>query len=64
MPSHPATSPALEFLEWDVTAVAHHLLRGRLERAFVIGAGGGRDVLSALRFGARRVYAAGIRYSR
>ena len=42
------------FLEWDVTATAY-TLPGRHASAFVIGGGGGRDVLTALRFGASRV---------
>jgi hypothetical protein len=45
----------LGFLEWDVTSAGHHLRRDRIDRAFVIGGGGGRDVLTALRFGARQV---------
>ncbi len=35
----------------------HHQLGRRFERALVIGAGGGREVLAALRHGARRVVA-------
>jgi len=43
----------VEHLAWDVTALAHHV---RPEaRTLVIGAGGGRDVLTALRFGSPRV---------
>ena len=45
----------LGFLEWDVTSVGHHLRRDRMARAFVIGGGGGRDVLTALHFGAQSV---------
>lgn len=45
----------LEILEWDVTAAVYHLQRGDLENAFVVGGGGGRDILTALRFGAEEV---------
>jgi spermidine synthase len=45
----------LPFLEADVTSTAHQLKRGALHSAFVIGGGGGRDVLAALHFGASRV---------
>ncbi len=44
------------FLEADVTSAGHHVVRDHLERAFVIGGGGGRDVLAALHFGAERVH--------
>lgn len=49
--------PLTEFesLTWDVTAAAYWLKPGGLERTFVIGGGGGRDFLTALAFGARRV---------
>jgi hypothetical protein len=44
------------YLRYELTAVAYHLVErsGGFE-ALVIGPGGGRDVLSALAFGARRV---------
>ncbi|MFN2428137.1 MAG: spermidine synthase, partial [Candidatus Binatia bacterium] len=42
-------------LKWDVTAAAHWLRPGGLGRTFVIGGGGGRDFLTALAFGAKRV---------
>ncbi len=45
----------LQFLEAGVTSAAHELLRGRLADTYVIGGGGGRDVLTALHFGAERV---------
>jgi len=48
----------LEFLKYDVTEVVHFLKKG--PSVFVIGPGGGRDVLSALLFGAKAVYAADI----
>lgn len=48
----------LDFLSWDVTAVAY-LWRTRIglpvERAFVIGGGGGRDVLTSLAFDTSQV---------
>jgi hypothetical protein len=51
------TRPLSDFavLGWDVTSAAHWLKKGRLDRAFVIGGGGGRDILAALSFGADRV---------
>src|SRR5688572_13552633 len=51
------TRPLEDFdsLRWDVTSAAHWLKEGALERAFVIGGGGGRDFLTALAFGAQRV---------
>jgi len=39
---------SLEWVEYDVTALPYHLRRGK---AGVIGVGGGRDVLTAIRFG-------------
>lgn len=50
-----AADADLAFLAADVTSTAHHLLRGRLRDVYVIGGGGGRDVLAALYFGAERV---------
>jgi hypothetical protein len=48
----------LEFLKFDLTNLAHYLLDDA--RVFVIGAGGGRDVLSALVFDQKSVLAAEI----
>ena len=48
----------LAFLEADVTSAAYQLVRGRLDDAYIIGGGGGRDVLAALHFGAERVHVA------
>ena len=48
----------LEHLKYDVTNIAYYLRSGH--DALVIGAGGGRDVLSALAFGARTVTAVDI----
>jgi hypothetical protein len=45
----------LDHLRYDVTNVAHYLAKDT--NVFVIGAGGGRDVLSALVFGQRHVTA-------
>jgi hypothetical protein len=45
----------LDYLGYDVTNLAHYL-RGDA-RVLVVGAGGGRDVLSALAFGQREVVA-------
>ena len=51
------TRPLADFdnLAWDVTAAAYWLRPGGLERAFVIGGGGGRDFLTALAFGTKTV---------
>ncbi len=49
---------AVEHLKYDVTNIAYYLRTGH--DALVIGAGGGRDVLSALAFGARSVTAVDI----
>lgn len=43
----------LGYLEYDVTNFVHHLRKDA--RVLVVGTGGGRDVLSALRFGQREV---------
>lgn len=49
-------NPAVvEYLKYDVTNVAHHLRPGA--RVLVVGAGGGRDVLSALVFEQEQVVA-------
>ncbi len=48
----------VEHLRYDVTNIAYYLRSGH--DALVIGAGGGRDVLSALVFGARSVTAVDI----
>ncbi len=48
----PAT---LDYLRYDVTNLAHYLRRDA--QVLVVGAGGGRDVLSALAFGQRQVVA-------
>jgi hypothetical protein len=48
----------VEHLKYDVTNIAYYLRTGH--DALVIGAGGGRDVLSALAFGARSVTAVDI----
>jgi hypothetical protein len=47
---------ALRHLKYDVTNIAHYLIHQG--RVFIIGAGGGRDVLSALVFDQRQVVAA------
>lgn len=44
----------LEFLDWDVTAVAYAL--GGYQDVAIIGLGGGRDALLALRHGGRNVW--------
>lgn len=45
----------LTFLAADITSSAHQLKRDQIDRAFVIGGGGGRDILTALHFGAKKV---------
>ncbi|MGH9675717.1 MAG: hypothetical protein ACRD36_01330, partial [Candidatus Acidiferrum sp.] len=47
--------PILDFLKWDVTAAAYWLRPERLGNVFIIGGGGGRDMLTARQFGARDV---------
>jgi hypothetical protein len=42
-----------KYLEWDVTALPYHLRRGA--KTLVIGAGGGRDLMTAVYFGSRDV---------
>ena len=44
---------AHEYLAYDITAAPYHLRPGG--KTLIIGAGGGRDVLTALRFGSRDV---------
>jgi len=44
---------AHEYLAYDITALPYHLRRGA--KALIIGAGGGRDVLTALWFGSQDV---------
>jgi len=53
---HGGTRPLgeLDVLRWDVTSAAYWL-RPNLNRAFIVGGGGGRDVLTALAFGAKAV---------
>ena len=41
-------SESLDWVQYDVTALPYHLRRGS---AGIIGVGGGRDVLTAIRFG-------------
>jgi hypothetical protein len=45
----------LEHLQYDVTNIAHHVTRHG--SVFIVGAGGGRDILAALRFGQDRIVA-------
>ncbi|MBM4422419.1 MAG: hypothetical protein FJ030_03375 [Chloroflexi bacterium] len=44
---------SVEFLKWDLTSIAYYLKQQ--PNVFIMGPGGGRDVLSALAFGAREV---------
>jgi hypothetical protein len=50
---YPAPKEELEHLEYDVTNVAYYL--HPVDRVVVVGVGGGRDVLSALSFGAKSI---------
>jgi Spermine/spermidine synthase domain len=45
----------LEILRWDVTSTAYWLREGHQPNVFIIGGGAGRDILTALTFGARNV---------
>ena len=54
----PARPDDLDYLKYDVTNIAHEVRPGG--RVLVIGAGGGRDVLSALAFGQTAVTAVEI----
>jgi hypothetical protein len=49
---------SVDYLRYDVTNLAHHVRPGG--RVYVMGAGGGRDILCALLFGATRVVATEI----
>ena len=49
-------SPMIEHLAWDVTALAYVLRPG--QPTLIIGPGGGRDVLTALKFGSKDIEAA------
>lgn len=48
----------LDFLKWDITSLPYHLKPGA--KTFIIGAGGGRDVLTALLFGSSSILACDI----
>ena len=48
----------VELLRWDLTNFVHHLRRDA--RVAIIGAGGGRDILSAKLFGQKRIVAVEI----
>jgi hypothetical protein len=48
----------VEFLRWDLTNFVHHLRRDA--RVCVVGAGGGRDILTARLFGQKHVLAVEI----
>ncbi|MBN2417360.1 hypothetical protein JXO52_16100 [bacterium] len=44
----------LDYLKYDVTTFAYHLFP-KIEDVFIIGAGGGRDILSALAFDVKQI---------
>lgn len=50
-------SATTEFLRYDISNLVYHALEGDDFSAAVIGSGGGRDLLSALQFGADNVVA-------
>lgn len=50
-------SATTEFLRYDISNLVYHALEGDEFSVAVIGSGGGRDLLSALEFGAGRVAA-------
>jgi spermidine synthase len=50
-----ASPEALDFLKWDVTSTAYWLRASDKPKVMIIGGGAGRDVLTALTFGAPRV---------
>jgi hypothetical protein len=58
MTKYDGNPETLDHLKYDVTNIAYYLRQG--QNALVIGAGGGRDVLSALLFGAGTVTAVDI----
>jgi spermidine synthase len=49
----------LEFLKYDITSFAYHM-RPQIKSVFIIGSGGGRDVLTALSFGVQTIKACDI----
>lgn len=48
-------SANLESLAWDVTALGYHAFSTPPQRAFIVGGGGGRDILTAKAFGVDHV---------
>lgn len=47
------TTSGVEHVLWDITSIAHHVTRP--QSMFVIGAGGGRDILAGILAGAREI---------
>ncbi len=58
LPAYDGDLKALEHLKYDVVNVAHHIRSDG--KTLIVGSGGGRDVLSALVFGQKRVVAVEI----
>lgn len=45
----------LEFLKWDVTALGYEIKTPKVERVFIVGGGGGRDMVTAAIYNATHV---------
>ena len=50
-----ALNANLDVLRWDITALGHHAKGDALGSVFILGGGGGRDILTAKLFGAEQV---------
>ncbi len=53
MPKYDGTPESLDYLKYDLVTLAYHL--PNIKRAAVIGIGGGRDILTAHRFGVPQI---------
>jgi hypothetical protein len=58
MPSETQKSIMLEYLGWDLTSLAYSIQKGNLQKVFIIGGGGGRDILTADLFGSEQIHVA------
>ena len=59
LPQYERGKTSLEYLKYDLTNIGYYLMKPNSD-ALVIGVGGGRDILSALAFGAKEVDAVEI----
>jgi hypothetical protein len=53
--------PELEFLKWDVTSAGYEFsrqLNAPLDNVFIIGGGGGRDIITAALYGSNNIHVA------